>query len=217
MNSIVEPIIRQASDYVRVDTADLAKDTAYRLTIGCVVPRPIAWITTQDERGLVNAAPFSSYNYVATDPPMLAINIAHRAGDDKDTARNIVRSGEFVVNVANEANMELMHRSAAEHPPDISETELLGISLLPSVHVAPPRIAISPIQMECRIEHVLPLGHGTNVLYIGRVLAYHLAHDVYDGRSVDALKLRPVARLGGPYYSTLGEIHMRQMLQKTPG
>ena len=131
----------EATRYTCIDGDQLDTETAYRLVVGCVVPRPVAWITTVDEHGRVNAAPFSSYNYVATSPPMLAVNIALRAstGDVKDTARNILRSREFVVNVATVDNMDLMHRSAAEYGPEVSEAEVLGIPLLPSRHVQPPR------------------------------------------------------------------------------
>lgn len=103
----------EASRFVRVDVAGLDLADAYRLVVGSVAPRPIAWVTTQNAHGHVNAAPFSSYNYVATDPPMLAINIAERGDNQKATARNITASGEFVVNVVTEDNMELMHKSAA--------------------------------------------------------------------------------------------------------
>ena len=202
---------------VEGDSLDTA--TAYRLLVGCVAPRPVAWITTIDEQGRVNAAPFSSYNYVATSPPMLAINIATRpgSGNTKDTARNIVRGREFVVNVATEHNMELMHRSAQEFAPDVSEVEALGIGLLPSRHVQPPRIAVSPVQMECRLDQVIVLGRGINTLYIGEIVAFHLSEQVYDGTRVDTVGMRPIARLGGPFYAGLGEIYHRPMLQKPPG
>ena len=128
--------------------------------VGCVVPRPVAWITSLDAEGRVNAAPLSSCNYVATSPPMLAVNIAARpeGRGTKDTANNIRRSREFVVNVATEDAMELMHQSAQEFPPDVSEIETLGIALLPSRHVAVPRIAFAPVQMECRLDNL----EGTN-------------------------------------------------------
>lgn len=205
--------------YTCVDGDSLDTETAYRLLVGCVAPRPVAWITTVDEQGRVNAAPFSSYNYVATSPPMLAINIAKRpgSGNTKDTARNIVRSREFVVNVATEHNMELMHLSAQEFAPDVSEVDALDIGLLPSRHVRPPRIAISPVQMECRLDQVIVLGRGINTLYIGEILAFHLSDAVYDGKRVDTAKMRPIARLGGPFYAGLGEIFERPMLQKPPG
>jgi flavin reductase (DIM6/NTAB) family NADH-FMN oxidoreductase RutF len=201
-------------DGERLDTA-----TAYRLVVGCVVPRPVAWITSIDEEGRVNAAPFSSYNYVATSPPMLAVNIATRPGSGyvKDTARNIARSREFVVNVATEDNMETMHLSAQEFPAHLSETDELGIALLPSRHVRPPRIASSPVHMECRLDQVITLGRGINTLYIGEVVAFHLSDRVFDGNRVDSAQMRPIARLGGPYYAGLGEIFKRPMLQRPPG
>ncbi|MCB2043076.1 MAG: flavin reductase family protein [Rhodoferax sp.] len=197
----------------------LDTETAYRLVVGCVVPRPVAWITSVDAEGRVNAAPFSSYNYVATSPPMLAVNIASRpeGRGTKDTANNIRRSGEFVVNVATEATMELMHQSAQEFAPHVSEIEELGIPLLPSRHVQVPRIAIAPVQMECRLDQAIVLGRGINTLYIGEVVAFHLSDAVYDGRRIDAAAMRPIARLGGPFYAGLGEIFHRPMLQKPPG
>lgn len=202
-----------------VDGDALDTETAYRLLVGCVVPRPIAWITTVDEQGRVNAAPFSSFNYVATSPPMLAVNIALRASSGliKDTARNITTTREFVVNVATEHDMDAMHRSAQEYPPEISETEVLGIPLLPSHHVRAPRIASSPVQMECRLDQAVKLGRGINTLYIGEVVAFHLSDAVYDGKRVDSVALRPLARLGGPLYAALGETFHRPMLQRPPG
>jgi flavin reductase (DIM6/NTAB) family NADH-FMN oxidoreductase RutF len=202
-----------------VDATGLDTATAYRLIVGCVVPRPVAWITTVDGQGRVNAAPFSSYNYVATSPPMLAINIAARAGDGamKDTARNIRDSGEFTVNVPTEATMEAMHGTAQEFPPEVSEAEALGIALLPSRHIRPPRIAATPVQMECRLDRIVPLGRGVNTLYIGEVVAFHLSPEIYDGQRVDSVKMRPIARLGGPFYAALGEIIHRPMLQRPPG
>lgn len=208
-------------DFVTLDSESLDTEAAYRLIVGCVVPRPVAWITTVNADGLVNAAPFSSYNYVATTPPMLAMNIAKRAGGAgdaiKDTARNIKATGEFVVNVATEATMELMHRSGQNFPPEVSEAEALGIPLLPSRRVRPPRIALSPVQMECRLDQVVVLGRGINTLYIGEVVAFHLSPEIFDGRRVDSVKMRPIARLGGPFYAALGEVFERPMLQRPPG
>ena len=208
-----------SADFDCVDGVALDTATAYRLLVGCVVPRPVAWITTVDDEGRVNAAPFSSYNYVATSPPMVAINIAQRASDGavKDSARNILETREFVVNVATESTMELVHRSAWEYGPDVSEAEALGLALLPSRHVRAPRLAATPVQMECRLDQAIVLGRGINTLYIGEVVAFHLSDQVYDGQRVDAARMRPIARLGGPYYAALGEIFLRPMLQRPPG
>lgn len=113
--------------------------------------------------------------------------------------------------------MEEMHRSAWEYPHDVSEAEALGLPLLPSRHVRAPRIASTPVQMECRLDQKVVLGRGVNTLYIGEVVAFHLSDDIYDGQRVDAARMRPIARLGGPFYSGLGEIFHRPMLQKPPG
>ena len=113
-------------EFILIDGDGLDTAAAYRLLIGCVVPRPIAWITTVDAQGRVNAAPFSSYNYVATSRPMFAVNIAARADAIKDTARDIRETGEFVVNVATEASMELMHACGAEYARDISEAKVMA-------------------------------------------------------------------------------------------
>lgn len=203
-------------NFTLLDGEGLDSETAYRLIVGCVVPRPIAWITTMGEDGLVNVAPFSSYNYVATSPPMLAVNIATRAGVIKDTARNIRATGEFVVNVATEETMELMHRSAEEFPPEVSEAELLGLELLPSHRVKVPRIAASPVQMECRLDQTVILGRGINTLYIAEVVAFHLSDQVFDGHRVDSVRMRPIARLGGPFYAGLGAIYNRPMPPRPP-
>lgn len=202
--------------FATLSASGMDTQTAYRLLCGAVVPRPIAWITSMDAHGLVNAAPFSSFNYVAHSPPMLAVNIGSRRGVLKDTARNITQTGEFVVNVATMSNMELMHQCSAEYEPDVSESQVLGIALLPSHFVKPPRVAASPVQMECRLHQAVRLGE-LNTLYIGEVLAFHLSRGVFDGKYIDSVKMQPVARLGGPYYAGLGEIFERAILQGPPG
>lgn len=208
------------SDFQTLDTHDMDPATAYRLLVGAVVPRPIAWISTVGPAGKVNLAPFSSYNYVATTPPMLAVNIALRAGTDgemKDTARNILETGEFVVNVATLETMEAIRQSAQNFPPEESEVEALNLPTLPSRHVRAPRIALSPVQMECRLDQTVPLGKGINTLYIGEVLAFHFADHVFDGRRIDVAKMNPISRLAGPFFGGLGEMYERPMLQYTPG
>jgi flavin reductase (DIM6/NTAB) family NADH-FMN oxidoreductase RutF len=203
--------------YITVNAAGMDTATAYRLICGVVVPRPVAWITTVSALGRVNAAPFSSYNYVAHSPPMVAVNIGTRLGELKDTARNIEETGWFCVNVATEEVMETMHLCGADYPPEVGEPEALGIELLPGIVSLVPRVAASPIHMECKVDRMVSLGRGLNTLYIGEVRAFHLSETVYDGRNVDSVKLRPIARLGGPYYAALGEIFHRPALQRPPG
>ena len=203
--------------YTTIAAEGMETARAYALICGAVVPRPVAWITTISQDGRVNAAPFSSYNYVAHSPPMVAVNIGTSLGELKDTARNIREAGWFCINVATEAVMETMHLCGADYPPEVGEPEALGIALLPGPAVPVPRIASSPIHMECRLEQMVPLGRGLNTLYIGEVVAFHLADTVFDGQFIDSQKLRPIARLGGPYYAALGEIFFRPALQRPPG
>lgn len=189
-----------------IEAKELDAAGAYRLLVGIVVPRPIAWITTLDGEGRVNAAPFSCYTFVCNRPPMLAVNLGRREGELKDTARNVRERREFVVNVVTEALIAPMHGSSSEYPPEVSETERLGIELAPSRLVAPPRVAASPIALECRLERVVELGELRNDLVIGEVVVFHVADAVYADGRVDMRKFQPLARLGGPYYARLGEI-----------
>ncbi len=199
-----------AGDYASLETQSMAAGMAYRLLTGVVVPRPVAWISTQSERGVVNLAPFSSFNYVAHSPPMLAVNInVEDDGRLKDTARNIEQSGAFVVNMPPAWAVDAVNESSAGYPAEAGEAEALGIPLLPGLCVPVPRVAWARAQMECVLRHRLPLGNGVNVLYIGEVLAFHVAHEAFDGQRVDSRALAPLARLGGPFYTGLGEIIQR--------
>jgi len=205
-----------ANEFISLATGQMGTSDAYKLLTGVVVPRPIAWITTRSAAGVVNVAPFSSFNYVAHTPPLLAVNITlHDDGRIKDTARNIRETGEFVVNIVPRAALDLMNQSSAEYPSDVSEADAVGLDLIDSQLVKPPRIAVSPVHMECRLSQVVPLGTGVNTLYIGEVVMFHLAGSVYDGRHVDSVAIDPVARLGGPFYATLGEILQRKRPKAT--
>jgi flavin reductase (DIM6/NTAB) family NADH-FMN oxidoreductase RutF len=191
---------------MEIAATSLDADAAYRLLVGAVVPRPIAWITTVSASGLVNAAPFSCYTFVCNDPPMLAINIGRRDEQLKDTARNIRENQEFVVNIVDEALLESMHATSAECGPEISEIEALAIAVAPSVAVRPPRIAASPVHLECRLDRVIELGRLQNQIVFGCIVHFHVADAVYDRGRIDGGKLKPVARLAGRRYARLGDI-----------
>lgn len=200
----------QPEDMTSFAAVDIDGSMAYKLVSGLIVPRPVAWISSQSEAGLVNVAPFSSFNYVAHSPAMIAVNIALQDdGTLKDTARNIRETGEFVVNITPTAALDVMNQSSAEYPSSVSEAQVLDIPLVPSTKVKPPRVALSPAQMECRLTQIVPLGTGVNTLYIAEVLVFHVANTIYDGRHIDSVAMDPVARLGGPFYASLGEIHKR--------
>lgn len=211
VSTTTSPSASDQAEMISLPCEGMSGSDAYKLLTGAVVPRPIAWISTQSADGIVNVAPFSSFNYVAHSPPMLAVNITLTdSGGIKDTARNIRDTGEFVVNIATVATLDLMHESSAEYSGDVSEAERLGIALTPGQMVAVPRLTASPVQMECVSSKIVPLGNGINTLYIGEVVMFHLSSDVYNGRHIDSVRMQPVARLGGPLYASLGEIIRRE-------
>jgi flavin reductase (DIM6/NTAB) family NADH-FMN oxidoreductase RutF len=184
----------------------LSAAESYRLLVGIVVPRPIAWVTTRQADGRVNLAPFSCYTFVSSDPPMVAVSIGRRDGASKDTAENARRTGEFVVNIVAEDLVEPMHLSSAAHPSDASEPELLGIALAPSLRVETPRVAAAPVALECRLADILPFGRLQTELVVGEVVMFRIADALYRDGKVDTVAMRPLARLGGPHYARLGEI-----------
>jgi flavin reductase (DIM6/NTAB) family NADH-FMN oxidoreductase RutF len=191
---------------MEIAASSLDANAAYKLLVGIVVPRPIAWVTTLSRGGLINAAPFSCYTFVCNDPPMLAINIGRREGALKDTARHIESEGEFVANVVTEDLVEVMHATSEECAQGVSEVERLKLSVCPSQVVRPPRLARSPVSLECRVEQILELGRLRNSLVLGRIVHFHIADDVCEAGKVDTEKLRPIARLGGRKYARLGSI-----------
>ncbi|HEX9462808.1 MAG TPA: flavin reductase family protein [Alphaproteobacteria bacterium] len=181
---------------------ELTPAQRYKLLVGLVVPRPIAWITTLGPSGTVNAAPFSFFNVVSDDPVLVIVSINRRAnGSLKDTLVNIDRSGEWVVNIADEKLGEAMHKTSGDFPPDVSEAEVVGLALAPSVDVAAPRIQGAPFSLECRTWKVLEIGPERRLL-MGEGLRLHVRDDVIDPAT---LRLRedaffPVGRLYGDRY-----------------
>jgi flavin reductase (DIM6/NTAB) family NADH-FMN oxidoreductase RutF len=191
---------------VEIDPAQLDADEAYKLLVGAVVPRPIAWVTTRSAAGHINLAPFSCFTFVSSEPPMLAISVGRLRGALKDTARNIAREREFVVHIADESQVELVHRSSEELPEDVSEAAALGVELAPARRVRTPRLADAPVAMECRHAETVEFGRLRTQLIVGEVLAFHVADAIYSNGRIDATRFRPIARLGGPRYARLGEV-----------
>jgi flavin reductase (DIM6/NTAB) family NADH-FMN oxidoreductase RutF len=187
---------------IDVSSADVV--TVYQALVGIVTPRPIAWVTTIDDEGRVNLAPFSFFNAFGANPPVVVFSpVLRRDGSRKDTLLNLGMVPEFVLNAAVEDLAEPMNASARELPHGQSEAEYAGLTLQPSEKVRPPRVAESPVHMECRMRQIMSIGDGpiaTN-LVIGEVLLIDIDDAVLDpsGR-VDPRKLRTIARLGGDFY-----------------
>lgn len=201
-------------DTMIINAHQLDAERTYKLLTGVVVPRPIAWITTRSAAGVVNLAPFSAFTFVSTKPPMLGVNIGRKAGERKDTAVNILSQGEFVVHIAHSPLVEPLHASAVEHPPEVSEVELLGLQTCPSTHLQVPRLQAAPVAMECRLHSVTPFGDTGAEFFVGEVLCWHVREGLLVQGKVDSFELDPLCRLGGPWYATLGaRLHQQPVAQ----
>ena len=175
------------------------KKYASRLLAGLVTPRPIAWGTTQDENGIVNAAPFSFFNVFGTRPPILGFAPGDKEpGIPKDTARNIRRTGEFVVNLVDEDSAERMNDTSAEFDLGVSEVDLFHLNTLPSVGIAPPRLADAPVALECREWSTMEIGQ--NRLVIGLIDRIHTREGVLDPETllVNPEAFSPIGRMEVP-------------------
>ncbi len=195
---------------MQINPAELSRKDNYKLLIGAVVPRPIAWVSSLSPDGVRNIAPFSYFTIASHDPPMLLFCPQYRAdGSVKDTQRNIAASGEFVLHIVSEALVGAMNETAAEFPPTLSEWEQARIAAVPSVLIAPPRVADAPVAFECRVEASLHVGGATGGdIVVGRVLLAHVRDDVYQDGYIRLDALRPVARLAGNDYARVTDTFM---------
>ena len=182
------------------DLENSPRGYAYKLLVGLVAPRPIALITSMDEEGRLNAAPFSAYNYLCTDPPIIGVGVTNRSSETfvpKDTARNIRRTGEFVVNIVTEDIAEKMNICATEFPEEMSEVELAGFTTVPSAKIKVPRLAEAHAAMECREFTTMEIGRSRIIL--GRVVGIYIEDRFVDveGPYVKAEELHAIGRMNG--------------------
>ena len=182
------------------DMEQASHSEVYKLLIGLIAPRPIALITSMDRNGQLNAAPFSAYNYLCTDPPIIGVGVANRpdhAFVPKDTALNIRRTGEFVVNIVTEDIAEKMNICAVDFPQGMNELEIAGFTTTPSLVVKTPRIAEVHAALECREHTTLEIGRSRIIL--GRVVAIYVEDRYVDpaGPYIKAEELHAVGRMNG--------------------
>ncbi len=184
------------------DTLDAQQK--YKLLTATVVPRPIAWVVTQNQKGAINCAPFSFFNAFSGEPPIVCLGIGARDGVPKNTAANIHQTGEFVVNLVHEALVEKMNITAIDFGSEVDELAQARLSTIPSTKVAPPRIAESPVALECRRLVTLEIGIARAIV-VGQVVAMHIANEAVLDASrchVDTPKLGLLGRMhGGGWYS----------------
>lgn len=195
---------------ISIDPASQTERDNYKLLIGSIIPRPVAFVTTLSKEGVLNAAPFSYFNIVTANPPMVSVSVQRKQGLLKDTARNAQDTGAFVVHISDESYIEEINQTAASLGPDESEVQFVGLTPIPSEKVAVPGVAEAKIRMECVLERSIPLGGSEETpacdLLIGRVLCFHIADELVLNGRIDPEGLKPVSRLAGSSYSKLGEI-----------
>ena len=197
---------------MQVDFQGLTARERYKLMAGLIVPRPIALVTSLDESGIVNAAPFSLFNMLGEDPPLVMISVNKNAdGALKDTGANILASGEFVVHIVDEAMAQAMHECGATMPPGVSEVDAAGLTVTPSNAVRTPRIVEAPAAFECVLHETLE--SGTRHVFIGRILWLHARDGLVDleRHHVHLDEFFPVGRFGASLYvRTRDRFEMRE-------
>ncbi|RXJ02473.1 flavin reductase family protein [Anaerobacillus alkaliphilus] len=188
-----------------IDPSQNTSQENYKLLIGSIIPRPIAFVTTQSQSGVINGAPFSYFNIVSSNPPLISISIQRGGDRQKDTARNILAKKEFVVHIVDEDNVEKVNMTAASLPPDESEIELSGLTPISSTKISVPGVKEAKIRMECVLEQSLELGGNCDFI-IGRVVQFYFSDEIYQDGKINPHSLRAVSRLAGNDYAKIGEI-----------
>ena len=189
---------------MRIDVSRTPVIDVYHMLVGLVAPRPIAWVTTISESGVVNLAPFSFFNAFGANPPVVVFSpTLKRDGGKKDTLLNIEANGEFVINASTEKHADLINLSSKPLSYDESEVALTGLATTPSTIVRPPRLADVPFAVECKLMQIIPVGSGpiSANLVIGQIVTMHVNDDILDSHGIpDPRKINAIARLGGEYW-----------------
>lgn len=199
------------SRFITIDPAQNAAQDNYKLIIGSVLPRPIAFVSTQSPDGRLNLAPFSFFTGVCSNPPTILFCPMIRGSDGhkKDTLLNIEATQEFVVNVVSEDIVQPMNQTATEFPADVDEFQESGLTPAPSLIVKPPRVLESPISMECKLQQIVFVGDGgigSGSVVLGTVVQFHIREDLYHAGRIDTALLKPIARLAGSAYCPVRDV-----------
>lgn len=187
-----------------INPKDHDYDNIYKLMIGSIVPRPIAFVSTVNKNGNRNLAPFSFFNGVCSNPPIVLFStVIRKDGSHKDTLNNVEATGEFVVNIVSEEFAEKMNVTSAEVPPDVDEFALSGLTPVSSDIVKPARVKESKISMECKLVQIVRFGQGagSGCTVFGEILRFHIADELFDNYRIDPDKFHPIGRMGGPTYT----------------
>ncbi|MBT2680094.1 flavin reductase family protein [Bacillus sp. ISL-35] len=191
---------------MEIKTDSLEWKDAYKLLQGSVLPRPIAFVSSQDENGTTNLAPFSFFTVISANPMMVCFSPMRRGTDGakKDTLNNIEATKQFVINIVSEDFVQQMNDCATEFTADVDEFEASGLTKIESAAVNPPRVQESKVHLECELDQVLHFGQdeaGAGSLVIGKVVHVHVEDDLYENGRINSEKLNPVGRLAGATYT----------------
>jgi flavin reductase (DIM6/NTAB) family NADH-FMN oxidoreductase RutF len=188
---------------MEIDPQGLGRHDMHEIIMAMMQPRPIGWVSTVDAEGIFNLAPFSMVMNASLKPPVMCLGLGwRRSGQKKDTLRNIEVSKEFVINVVQEEMVEAMNQTCAEYPPEVDEFREAGLTAVASTKVRAPRLAESPMSMECSLRQIMQFGESPDggFLVLGDVLLFHVKDELYLNGEIDLSKLRHVGRMGGKLY-----------------
>ena len=190
------------------DPNEIPFQETHKLMIGSIVPRPIAFVSTQSKNGKNNVAPFSYFNGVCSKPPTIMFAPARRGwdGEEKDTLINIRDTEEFVVNIVSESFAEKMVMCATDFDTDVDEFEISGLNTADSQKIKPPRVEEAKISFECKLNQIVEIGDGSagsGFVVIGTIVLFHIDDDIYDDGRILLNQLEPLGRLAGNWYTRL--------------
>jgi flavin reductase (DIM6/NTAB) family NADH-FMN oxidoreductase RutF len=195
---------------MQFDTNKTDPSVLYKLLTGTIIPRPIGWISTIDSNGINNLAPFSYFNMVSSDPPCVMFSTRRDSNTNKDTLNNVLQNGQFVVNLVTLDVVEQMNATAEAVPADVDEFKLTNLTPIDSVSIQPKRVKESPIHLECEMIHHFFMDNnegGGACIVIGKIKTIHIDDSILmENNRINLDVYKPVARLAGSNYSTLGEL-----------
>ena len=195
---------------MQFDSLTTEGSVLYKLLTGTIIPRPIGWVSTVDENGINNLAPFSFFNAVGEDPPHLMFSTVRTGNKNKDTLNNVLSNKQFVVNLVTEETVEQMNKTSQAVDSNVDEFQLANLTPIDSIFIKPKRVKESYVHFECEMVHHYFLENHKNggaCIVIGKILTMHINDDILlDGNRINLEKYKPVARLAGSNYSKIGEI-----------
>jgi flavin reductase (DIM6/NTAB) family NADH-FMN oxidoreductase RutF len=195
------------SRHAPVDLWDFKSTDRYKFLMGTVIPRPIALVTSLNDDGVLNAAPFSQFVVISVEPPLLAFVAHELPGRHKDTVANVLKSKEYVINTVNEAMASQVQQCSVAYPSSVSEVAEVGFHTLPSLKVRPQRIAESHVHFECKLHRAVDFGSGDEgtIMIVGEVVVAHTAQGVLSGHRVDHEMMNALRRISGRRYCRTNE------------